>query len=381
MSSSKIPINKTLIDLSGWARLAVDGVLAASHQAEDLQLRVSKPLPFAVGDHITRGVYRSVRAIATLIGNTAALAQRLGNKEAKQAHSYASEAPGKRNLRLLAILNGVCGDHLRSAKNPLAIAMQWCTLDAGASKTVLPARYAVFVHGLCLDERCWLGDTEQSHVQMTKALGYTPLFLRYNSGASLAENGAEFAAKLAGLDHPIAVVIAHSMGGLVTRIALEQLHAKRSPLLQQLKAVIYLGTPHAGAPLEQGGYAIERLWTALPYAGALAPLARMRSQGIQYLRAGLKESKRRKRGYVEYAIAASLSTNSQGKIARLLQQHLIGDGLVAVQSALGIDALPAGRIPETRQRVLYGLGHLDLLHAPAVTELMQSWLVGASASD
>ena len=60
---------------------------------------------------------------------------------------------------------------------------------------------------------------------LAAALDYTPLYVRYNTGLHTSQNGRELAAQLEQLvmHWPVPVkeitIIAHSMGGLVTRSA------------------------------------------------------------------------------------------------------------------------------------------------------------------
>jgi hypothetical protein len=69
--------------------------------------------------------------------------------------------------------------------------------------------------------------------------GFVPEFFAYDWRLGLTELGAQLAACLRAADAP-ALVIAHSMGGLVARSALAQ---RPAPPLERL---ILIGTPHAG---------------------------------------------------------------------------------------------------------------------------------------
>ncbi len=344
----------------GLIQLAADGVCAISRQAQDLQLRITKPLPFALGDALTKGIHLSIRGIATLSGATAgAVLRRWPASGAAELDEETNQASITDNA--VSILNGVCGDHLVASNNPLAIDMHILGLaqvndQAGTLPLVL------FVHGLCLNDSHW-----QDHAVAMQSLGYAPIFLRYNSGKAIADNGAELAAILNQLivSKQTITIIAHSMGGLVLRHALQRAHAEKHAWKSQLQKILYLGTPHAGAPLEQAGNWVESLWRSIPYAAALAPIARLRSAGIMDLRHGLDESTSRvKRRYQEYAIAANLLKGKAPPVSGV--STLLGDGLVPVASALGQSALQANRIPKSRQHVIDGIGHIDLLHAPAV---------------
>jgi pimeloyl-ACP methyl ester carboxylesterase len=273
-------------------------------------------------------------------------------------------------LNTRSIINGVCGDHLLKRANPLAISMK--VLPEPSARQGTQNRYALFVHGLCLNESHWRAD---AHVELVRSLGYTPIYLRYNSGLSIERNGVELAEQLRALTSGIdtLIIVAHSMGGLLVRIALQVLIAEKHPVLRRISKVFYLGTPHSGAPLEQAGTWVHAIWKNVPFAAALAPIAALRSQGILDLGLGLREQKpvaksaARRGAPVEYVVAANLS-----KVGR--KSAWLGDGLVPVNSALGVESFAPAQISADRQAVLLGLGHIDLLHAPAVTQQLKSWL-------
>ena len=59
-----------------------------------------------------------------------------------------------------------------------------------------------------------------------------------------------------------------------------------------------------------------------------------------------------------------------------LKEHLLGDGLVPVASALGQHREPARRLAFDRERqtVVHATGHLDLLASVEVFDLLRNWL-------
>ena len=92
-------------------------------------------------------------------------------------------------------------------------------------------RLAVFVHGWCLTERTWwrrprTGDDARSYGdRLFDDLGFTPVYLRYNTGLHISDNGQQLADMLAQLQllWPVPIdelaLVGHSMGGLVVRSA------------------------------------------------------------------------------------------------------------------------------------------------------------------
>jgi hypothetical protein len=154
----------------------------------------------------------------------------------------------------------------------------------------------------------------------------------------------------------------------------------------RLRKMVLLGTPHHGAPAERLGNWVNVVLGAAPFTGPLARLPRIRSAGVTDLRHGnlLDEDWRGRdrfgagpdrrrpvplpRGVKVLAVAAS---TSKGPGARLRS-----DGLVPVDSALGLHADPARTLdllPEGRF-VAYGAGHLDLLDRAEVYERVREWL-------
>uniref|UniRef100_UPI00192A2126 PGAP1-like alpha/beta domain-containing protein n=1 Tax=Escherichia coli TaxID=562 RepID=UPI00192A2126 len=202
---------------------------------------------------------------------------------------------------------------------------------------------------------------------MAQALGYTPVYLRYNTGLHTSTNGAELSGQLESLvaAWPVpateVAVLAHSMGGLVARSAIAQ--ARGRPWPARLQALITLGTPHGGAPLERGGQMLQQLLALSAYSRPLATLAARRSAGIRDLRhaslleadadAGRASRMPLTEGVACYAVAATTASQPSGPPARWL-----GDGLVPVASALGRHRDPARRLTFTDTAIVAALGHL-----------------------
>lgn len=312
------------------------------------------------------------------------------------------EAPRWEREAAVAALNGVIGDHLASTDNPLAIAMTFRQSGRPLvlERSALRARRAggtprllVLLHGLCMNDLQWQREGHDHGEALARELGYTPVYLHYNSGLSVSTNGRILAQLMERLydSWPVPiermVLMGHGMGGLVARSAfhhatLIQRGGLRWP--SRLNDLVCLGTPHQGAPLERAGHGVDVLLSAAPYAALLARLGKLRSAGINDLRLGnivsaptsddgsfrcaqvsLPENVRC------FAVAASL-----GAEAGSLHGKLLGDGLVPVASALGQHVDPERRLgfaPDC-QAVVRDTSHLDLLSSPAVYGLLRQWL-------
>jgi triacylglycerol lipase len=170
-------------------------------------------------------------------------------------------------------VHGLLGDHLAAHLGDRALGMglyhrgRPLALDGVQIARAHPnytSRLCVLVHGLGCTEGIWsFADAQRPGARTTYGellhadLAYTPLYVRYNSGRSVAENGAALAELLAQLlaAYPGAVdeivLIGHSMGGLVLRSACHADASGPAAWTPRVRRVFYLGTPHDGAHLER----------------------------------------------------------------------------------------------------------------------------------
>jgi hypothetical protein len=182
------------------------------------------------------------------------------------------------------------------------------------------------------------------------------------------------------------------MGGLVIRSACAAARAAGSAWAQNINALVFIGTPHRGAPLEQHGHGVDRLFSASPYTVAFTKLSSLRSAGITDLRHGsMRDGDWRGRdrfardGYACAPVAlpdgvpAFTIAGSVAKSGRLVP--MVGDGLVPLASALGQgrDASTSD-FPPSRSFVARNTGHLDLLGSRAVYAQLRDWLVPARSA-
>ena len=114
---------------------------------------------------------------------------------------------------VIGALNGLIGDRLEAEGSPLAIEM--AVRRIGEPRT---DRIAVFLHGLGETEYAW-GSPSYGD-RLFEELGITPVFVRFNTGRHISENGASLARLLEEFaDASSIALIGHSMGGLVLRSA------------------------------------------------------------------------------------------------------------------------------------------------------------------
>jgi pimeloyl-ACP methyl ester carboxylesterase len=314
----------------------------------------------------------------------------------------------------LAILNGAHGDLL--AREAPALALEMTVRVAGravppetpALQQAFPGasgRLAVFLHGLTETEDSWGYGAERHHgdravtygSQLQRDLGLTPVYLRYNTGLHISENGRSLDALLTALVDawpvPVqdVVLVGHSMGGLVARSALHQAGggtAEAHGWTHLVRDTVTLGSPHLGAPLERGVHRLTALLARLPETRPLSRLLTLRSDGIKDLRRGtLVEADWTGRdldaltpgehthvplhdGARHFVVLATLSRNPEGRVADLL-----GDLLVPPRSASG-DTGDGDRLafPPDHVHRVGGMHHFDLLNHPLIYARIRAWL-------
>lgn len=348
---------------------------------------LSVPTRLVQGAHdaITTGVYAAVRHGANALLALAGDAERLLVDPTRELEG--------RELAFRSALNAAAGDALAQAGSPLAVQMG---LHADG-KTValtrealagLRERVCVFVHGLACDEQSWWlfpdawrgsqwdGIGSSYGVLLGAELGFSSLYLRYNTGVAIDDNArqlAEHLARLTTLAPQVReiVLMGHSMGGLVARRACERPAEHDAGWRQRVHTLICLGSPHQGAPLEKLGHFVASALSLSNVTQPLGTIANARSQGIKDLRQGLRGKKRRPDGLALRLVAGSLADESDAMMGPMVGS-VLGDGLVTTRSAS--DASLTGDV----QRVeLAGLGHMALLNHPRVYALIREWL-GAS---
>jgi len=352
-------------------------------------------------DELSRRGYDAIGSGAALLGRAAdAAMQRRGIGEEVVLST------SRQGSAVIAALNGLIGDRLERSGSelhqPSSVRMdgEAVALDTGSLSAAFPdaaQRLVVFLHGLMGTEFYW--DWGASHpgdtygARLAAELGCTPVYVRYNSGLHVSENGQSVAALLEELIHawPVEVreiaLIGHSMGGLVARSACHQASESGQRWTERVRHVVSLGTPHHGAPLEQGVHVASAALHALPETRMLSAFLRRRSSGIRDLRHGsLVDEDWRGRdpdalraaackevpllpGATHFFVSATITRSPRHPLGRLL-----GDILVLAPSATG-----QGRTRRIPFRPEHGhhvspTHHLALLNHPEVYARLREWL-------
>jgi len=412
MPAAKKPLRHLRFsDIRGVAKLTTQATTGVTGIVEGVHRSVLNTMGIPGGNvpgqtrGITGLVYKSVNGVTQLVGKgldtgLAGLRPWLESFEDTGPDTSQREA-------VLAALNGVMGDRLVENNNPLAIPMSLrCSdqaLDWQAPSPIpIPAasgKVLLLIHGLCMNDlrshALHRGDAPDHGEALASALDYTPVYLRYNSGLHTSKNGRELATRLEQLltHWPSAVeelaVVAHSMGGLLIRSAVHYARQKNMRWPESLKNIVFLGTPHHGAPLERAGNWLDVILGSTPYTRPFTALGRLRSAGITDLRYGHvldedwhgrdrfhREADRRQTLPLPQGVGCHFvaATTSAGR--SIMADHLLGDGLVPLHSALGHheDNRRKLQYSKSSQKIIYRMNHMALLSSPEVSRQIVQWL-------
>jgi len=391
--------------LQGITRVIMDTTIGITDLVETMHKRVVHPplLPSTPIQHLITNIagitYNNIRWSTKFIGGS--LDKALGQLQAVLGEIKTTTE--KEAIR--SALNGVVGDYLEENENPLKITMQFrysskvITLNHKSLNAIYPTingKILLMVHGACMNDLQWMRKEHNHGEALAKDLGKTPIYLHYNSGRHISSNGKMLNDLLENLvltwPVPIEelVIVSHSMGGLVSRSALHYSIKEQNTWKRHLKKIVFLGTPHHGAPLERTGNYLDVILESIPYAKPFARLGKVRSAGITDLRYGNLidedwqdkdrfELQKDPRQHIQlpkftecYSIAAVI-----GKATEPISHRIVGDSLVDVKSALGQHKNPSKDLAFKKKNtwVAYESNHLDLLNSPKVYAKIKAWLI------
>jgi pimeloyl-ACP methyl ester carboxylesterase len=355
-----------------------------------------------VHEGITRGVYRGLGAGTRAVGLAAGLAvDRHAARRRAAGRPLALPSATRPGAALIGAVTGLTGDALEEQGSPLAQPMAVrvggvpVPLEPDALAAAFPSateRIVVFLHGLMETEFSW-GARETYGERLERELGYTPVYVRYNSGLHISRNGrclSELMDELVAawpVEAERVALVGHSMGGLVARSACHRGAEEGADWAQHVTTSVSLGTPHMGAPLEQAVHYLSAGLARLPETRPLANFLRRRSGGIRDLRQGslvdedwrdcdrdaLKAAACAEIPLLEGAthcfVSATVTRSDRHPVGRL-----IGDTLVLKPSATGRSRTRRIPFEEEFGMHLGGAHHFALLNHPAVYEKLRAWL-------
>jgi pimeloyl-ACP methyl ester carboxylesterase len=309
-------------------------------------------------------------------------------------------------------INGFWGDYLSRKQSRLDLGMTLrhhgrhlpVTHEAFADAFPDPtAKVVIFVHSLAATEWLWSLSSERYYgdpdvtfgTRLRDDLGFTPIYLRYNTGRHISENGKQLAKLIteALAAYPVPVdevaLVGHSMGGLVARSAAHYANAHDEPWADKLRHVACIGSPHLGAPLEKAVNLFTNVLKRLDAAAAHVPAELLdgRSAGVKDLRYGYTIDEewegrdpdevfadaRRNIPLVDgvgyYFLAATISRDLEHPLGQLL-----GDLMVRLPSAIGEHPEPARRIHFSGGSVFPGMNHIHIANHPDVYDALRDLL-------
>lgn len=255
---------------------------------------------------ISATVFKSIRginAITRLSLNTAADLAEKGSGQSLDDDDKAINTPMQSSAAgtpawtvdfAQASINGLWGDYLLARNNRLALDMtlrhngQKLATSAKAFAAAFPQaapRICIFVHSLAATEWLWSLSSEQYYgdpgvtfgSRLKDDLGFTPIYMRYNSGLHISANGRELAALIGEIlaVYPVPVeeimLVGHSMGGLVALSAAHYGQQQGEPWVEHLRHVACIGAPNLGAPLEKSVNLLSGVLRNVEAAGAQVP--------------------------------------------------------------------------------------------------------------
>jgi len=293
-------------------------------------------------------------------------------------------------------VNGLIGDELLRDRPqlaiPLAVRHEGRNVDLHDGGAALveafpdaTGRLVVFLHGLCENESYWRLHRERTGRTYGEALadrGWTPVYLRANTGLPVRENGAALASLMQRLVDawPTEVtriaLVGHSMGGLILRAGCAVMAAPdvssgvpAGYWTDLVTDVVTLCTPHYGAPIAWGIGHGSRLMAMLPETSAIGRILDKRSEGVRDLVSGLADDVPPLPHGRYRLVAATLTESPRHPVG-----SLVGDLLVRPRSASGRDRRGRELFPGADVLHVGGTDHFGVLNHPDVLAALHRWL-------
>jgi pimeloyl-ACP methyl ester carboxylesterase len=405
----RVPTRDPVRDGAGVLEAAA---LAAEH-AESLVLSAARDIHGSVAGRVHRVVdrvaggttvtHRAHDGIASAVYGGVGVGLKAAARGLRAADRLGLGAPIEASPRgrfVVSAVNGLIGDRLVSDESPLAIEMgvRQDGRDVPVDTESLAAAFpdagdalVVFVHGLCETEHYWDrrsrprpadGTGGPSYgTRLAADEGWTPVYVRANSGLLIAESGVGLSALLTQLVDawPVEVrriaLVGHSMGGLVIRAACAVRTSDDRDWTQRVTDVVLLGAPHLGSPVERTIARGVRVFHRVPELSPFARVFDQRSVGVLDLHDGPSDEFAHVPHARYHLVAATLTRSPRHPLAAT-----VGDLLVPYRSAVGL--LPNGEEIFPGADVLHvpDSDHFDLLNHDDVYAALRTWLADGGAA-
>lgn len=339
-----------------------------------------RSLPRRIHDGVSTGVYTSASAGLRVSARGLRAADRHGIGPALE------DTPQGRFV--VSAVNGLIGDRLADGVPEMAIEMavrlrgRDVPLDPDQLAVAFPAAsdaLVVFLHGLSESEEHWYRRAHETGGSYGERLaleeGWSPVYLRINTGLPLAENGVALSSLLdrlvAAWPTPVRriALVGHSMGGLILRAGCAVTTTSAHPWTDLVTDVVTLGTPHLGAPLERAAALGARALGVLPESAPFGRILEYRSTGILDLANGLARDVQNLPHAKYHLVAATLASSPHHPVS-----EAFGDLLVRYPSATGRSRRGTAMFPEADVMHVPNAGHFELLNHDDVYAVMRTWL-------
>ena len=317
---------------------------------------------------------------------------------AGQGDSQGKGGPGVVEHAISA-LNAWFGDYLSQTDNelqqPMAFYRNNRPVAPGDFAVPPTGKVCVLVHGLGCNESLW--DFPAPHEGggygelLERRCGYMPLYLRFNTGLRISNNGKQLTDLLERFcaHHDPAItellLIGHSVGGLVIRSACHQGSEEGQDWVSRVRHVVYLGSPHLGAPLEKATNVTTNVLGRFDTTATrvIRDVLNTRSAGVKDLRFGNlvdqdwldcdpDELMNDRRVPIPWLSSARHHFAVGEALAGV---GALGDAMVWPDSAAGrAHGSQPGAPSGSDVQVIPGLDHLALARHPAVYEHIERWV-------
>jgi pimeloyl-ACP methyl ester carboxylesterase len=384
--------------------------LAAEH-AESLVLSAARDVHGSVAGRVHRVVdgvaggttvtHRAHDGIAAAVYGCVGLGLKAAARGLRVADRLGVGAPIEASARgrfVVSAVNGLIGDRLVADDSPLAIEMgvRHRGRDVPVRRESLAAAFpgatdalVVFVHGLCETEHYWDrrsrprradgGSAPSYGARLAADEGWSPVYVRANTGLPVAESGVALSALLARLVEawPREVrriaLVGHSMGGLIVRAACAVSTTQDRDWTRHVTDVVLLGAPNLGSPVERTIARGVKVFHRVPELSPFARILDQRSVGVLDLHDGPADEIAHLPHARYHLVAATLTRSPRHPLAAT-----VGDLLVPYRSAAGL--LPNGEEIFPGADVLHvpGADHFDLLNHDDVHAALRGWLANPS---
>jgi pimeloyl-ACP methyl ester carboxylesterase len=311
---------------------------------------------------------------------------------------------------MVPILNGLHGDSMAAKGNRALVHMSFRHQSRDISVEKLKEVYdfathsgnvIIMVHGLMNDESIWQSEPIDTVQRLGSALEKKPkatvLYLRYNTGLHISENGRSLSDLIQKFVETYQseikklVIISHSMGGLVSRSACYYAGIQNQNWTELLKKVFLIGVPNEGSYLARVAYMTQYFFRKLDPSekDTVAKFFDVRSNGIKDLSFGylVDEDWQNKKDGIEKNIQATkiypLQNLDYYLIAGTVSEEknknrvftFFGDGLVEKKSALSdlfiTNSMISGKV---NMKLFPNENHLTLLESKEVAEFVKTGL-------